>query len=210
MINVMFNDAVDVLISECIPKYRADSGDFLAYSLYIIGKRLYRMSRKYKPIKIPDKKRLECNKAKKLINELKIMQSNLDKNEIKSILTENGIKEDVIGICMYEKIESLDNDESEYSLYESISNERDEYNEIIIKEISSELKKLIERTLKKRQKDIIYRYFYQSEPSFTKVAKALEVSPQEVRKSIKQSIILLKREAKKYNIKKEDLVYFSK
>lgn len=73
---------------------------------------------------------------------------------------------------------------------------RDEYNEIIIKEISSELKKLIERTLKKRQKDIIYRYFYQSEPSFTKVAKALEVSPQEVRKSIKQSIILLKEKLK--------------
>lgn len=24
----MYNDAVDVLISECIPKYRADSGDF--------------------------------------------------------------------------------------------------------------------------------------------------------------------------------------
>lgn len=24
----LFNDAVDILISECIPKYRADSGDF--------------------------------------------------------------------------------------------------------------------------------------------------------------------------------------
>lgn len=24
----MYNDAVDILISECIPKYRADSGDF--------------------------------------------------------------------------------------------------------------------------------------------------------------------------------------
>lgn len=60
----LFNDAVDVLISECIPKYRADSGDFLPYSLYIIGKRLYRMSRKYKPIKIPDKKDLNVTKRK--------------------------------------------------------------------------------------------------------------------------------------------------
>ncbi len=205
----MFNDAVDVLISECIPKYRDDSGDFLPYSLYIIGKRLYRMSRKYKPIKIPDKKRLECNKAKKLINELKIIQSNLDTNEIKSILTENGIKEDVIGICMYEKIESLDNDESEYSLYESISNERDEYNDIIIKEISSELKKLIERTLTKRQRDIIYKYFYQSEPSCTRVAKALEVSPQAVSKTLRASLIKLRKKAKSYKIiGKEDIKYF--
>lgn len=198
----LFNDAVDVLISECIPKYRADSGDFLTYSLYIIGKRLYRMSRKYKPIKIPDKKRLEYNKAKKLINELKIIQSNLDTNEIKNILTENGIKEDVIGICMYEKIESLDNDESEYSLYESISDKKDKYNDIIIKEISSELKK--------RQRDIVYKYFYQNKPSFTKVAKEFKVSPHAVRKSIKQSIVLLKKKAEKYGIKKEDLIYFSK
>jgi RNA polymerase sigma factor (sigma-70 family) len=206
----LFNDAVDVLISECIPKYRADSGEFLTYSLYIIGKRLYRMSRKYKPIKIPDKKRLEYNKAKKLINELKIIQSNLDTNEIKNILTENGIKEDVIGICMYEKIESLDNDESEYSLYESISDEKDKYNDIIIKEISSELKKLMEKTLTKRQRDIVYKYFYQNKPSFTKVAKEFKVSPHAVRKSIKQSIVLLKKKAEKYGIKKEDLIYFSK
>lgn len=207
----MFNDAVDVLISECIPKYRADSGDFLPYSLYIIGKRLYRMSRKYKPIKIPDKKRLECNKAKKLINELKIIQSNLDANEIKSILTENGIEiETVMKIYMYEKIESLDNDESEYSLYESISDEKNEYDNIIIKEISSGLEKLMEKTLTKRQREIVYRYFYQSKPSFTKVAKALEVSSHVVRKSIKQSIVKLKKEAEKYGIKKEDLIYFSK
>ena len=206
----LFNDAIDVLMSECIPKYRADSGDFLTYSMYIIEKRLYRMSRKYKPIKIPEKKKLECNKAKKLINELRIIQSNLDENEMKSILTKNGIEiETVMKIYMYEKIESLDNDESEYSLYESISDEKDEYDNIIIKEISSGLEKLMEKTLTKRQREIVYRYFYQSKPSFTKVAKALEVSSHAVRKSIKQSIVKLKKEAEKYGIKKEDLIYFS-
>lgn len=205
----LFNDAVDVLISECIPKYRADRGDFLNYSLYIIGKRLYRMSRKYKPIKIPDKKRLECNKAKKLINELKIIQSNLDTNEIKSILTKNGIKEDVIGICMYEKIESLDNDESEYSLYESISDERDEYNDIIIKEISSELKKLMEKTLTKHQRDIVIRYFNENEPSLTKISNELGVTPQAISKTLRASLIKLRKKAKSYKIiGKEDIKYF--
>ena len=110
---------------------------------------------------------------------------------------------------MYEKIESLDNDESEYSLYESISDQRDEYNDIIIKEISSELKKLIERTLTKRQRDIIYKYFYQSEPSCTKVAKALEVSPQAVSKTLRASLIKLRKKAKSYKIiGKEDIKYF--
>lgn len=208
----MFNDAVDVLISECIPKYRADSGDFLPYSLYIIGKRLYRMSRKYKPIKIPDKKRLECNKAKKLINELKIIQSNLDANGIKSILTKNEIEmETVMRIYMYEKIESLDNDESEYSLYESISDERNEYNDIIIKEISSELKKLMEKTLTKNQKNIVIRYFNENKPSLTKLSKELGVTPQAISKTLRASLIKLRKKAKSYKIiEKEDIKYFTK
>lgn len=43
-----------------------------------------------------------------------------------------------------------------------------------------------------------------------RIAKEFKVSPHAVRKSIKQSIVLLKKKAEKYGIKKEDLIYFSK
>lgn len=123
----LFNDGVELLLSECIPNYRANNSDFLAYSLFIVKKRLQRViAKKYRIIKIPDGERLKYIKAKKLINMLEISSSNYNEDEIKSILESNGIRiENMIKINSYEKMESLDNDEYESSsLHESISYEK--------------------------------------------------------------------------------------
>ena len=209
----LFNDGVELLLSECIPNYRANNSDFLAYSLFIVKKRLQRViAKKYRIIKIPDGERLKYIKAKKLINMLEISSSNYNEDEIKSILESNGIRiENMIKINSYEKMESLDNDEYESSsLHESISYEKNEYNDIMKKEISSALRKLITKVLTKHQRSIVIKYYNEDKPSLTKLSREFGVTPREISKTLRISLIKLREAAKDYGIEKEDIKYFTK
>lgn len=209
----LFNDGVELLLSEFIPNYRANNSDFLAYSLFIVKKRLQRViAKKYRIIKIPDGERLKYIKAKKLINMLEISSSNYNEDEIKSILESNGIRiENMIKINSYEKMESLDNDEYESSsLHESISYEKNEYNDIMKKEISSALRKLITKVLTKHQRSIVIKYYNEDKPSLTKLSREFGVTPREISKTLRISLIKLREAAKDYGIEKEDIKYFTK
>lgn len=185
----------------------------MAYSLFIVKKRLQRViAKKYRIIKIPDGERLKYIKAKKLINMLEISSSNYNEDEIKSVLSSNGISiENMIKINSYEKMESLDKDEYESSsLHESISDEKNEYNDIMKKEISSRLRELVTKVLTKHQKNIIIRYFNEEKPSLTKLSKELGVTPEAIRKTLRASLIKLRKTAESYGIEKEDIKYFTK
>lgn len=208
----LFNDGVILLISECIPNYRANNSDFLAYSLFIVKKRLQRViAKKYKVIKIPDGERLKYIKAKKLINMLEISGSNYNEDEIKSVLSSNGISiENMIKINSYEKMESLDKDEYESSsLHESISDEKNEYNDVMKKEISSRLRELVTKVLTKHERSIVVKYFNEDKPSLTKLSKELGVTPKAISKTLRTSLIKLREAADDYCIEREDIKYFT-
>lgn len=208
----LFNDGVELLVSECIPNYRANNSDFLAYSLFVVKKRLQRIiAKKYKLIKIPDGERLKYIKAKKLINMLEISGSNYNEDEIESVLKSNGIKmKNMIRIDSYEKMESLDNYEYESSsLYESISDEKNEYNDIMKKEISSALRRLVTKVLTKHERSIVVRYFNEGKPSLTKLSKELGVTPKAISKTLRTSLIKLREAADDYCIEREDIKYFT-
>ncbi len=208
----LFNDGVELIISECIPNYRANNSDFLAYSLFVVKKRLQRIiAKKYKLIKIPDGERLKYIKAKKLINMLEISGSNYNEDEIESVLKSNGIKmKNMIRIDSYEKMESLDNYEYESSsLYESISDEKNEYNDIMKKEISSALRRLVTKVLTKHERSIVVRYFNEDKPSLTKLSKELGVTPKAISKTLRTSLIKLREAADDYCIEREDIKYFT-
>lgn len=62
----LFNDGVELLVSECIPNYRANNSDFLAYSLFVVKKRLQRIiAKKYKLIKNSGWGKAQIYKGKK-------------------------------------------------------------------------------------------------------------------------------------------------
>lgn len=208
----LFSEGIELLISECIPNYRANNSDFLAYSLFIVKKRLQRViAKKYKVIKIPDGERLKYIKAKKLINMLEISGSNYNEDEIESVLKSNGIKmKNMIRIDSYEKMESLDNYEYESSsLYESISDKKNEYNDIMKKEISSALRRLVTKVLTKHERSIVVRYFNEDKPSLTKLSKELGVTPKAISKTLRTSLIKLREAADDYCIEREDIKYFT-
>lgn len=101
-------------------------------------------------------------------------------------------------------MESLDNDEYESSsLHESISYEKNEYNDIMKKEISSALRKLITKVLTKHQRSIVIKYYNEDKPSLTKLSREFGVTPREISKTLRISLIKLREAAKDYGIEKK-------
>lgn len=214
----LYNDAVVLLMSECIPSFKSEEGNsFISFASFVLKHRLCRViSSKYQLIRIPEKYYFLYSKINTYISK-RIMFTGKAPSylEIRTYVETIGFdKADLKKLGIYfTKVESLDViPENEHPLYDRIPSgknmECDTHR--IRKEISEQLNELIKGSLTTRQRELLCCYMKLERPSYKKVAALFNISPQSVEKTVKKAVLKLRENIDYYELGIDDMKFCGK